>query len=130
MAFQAERVAQERDRANLEAERASKEAAAAKQVSEFLISLFKGSDPTEARGDSLTARQLLDRGAKRLETELSQQPELQAQLMLHRFPQSISDWGCTEIPIALRSERSTSGGSRSVNPTLGHSQRTWLLAML
>ena len=85
MAFQAERVAQERDRANLEAERASKEAAAAKQVSEFLISLFKGSDPTEARGDSLTARQLLDRGAKRLETELSQQPELQAQLMLHSF---------------------------------------------
>ena len=50
MALQARRVARERDRANAEARRANVEAAAARQVSDFLVGLFKVSDPDEARG--------------------------------------------------------------------------------
>jgi len=54
-AKRAEAVAQsERDRATLEAE-------TAKQVSDFLIGLFEISDPNETRGNTITAREILDR---------------------------------------------------------------------
>ena len=81
MAVQARRIARERDRANQEASRANREAAAATQVTDFLVSLFRVSDPSEARGASLTAREVLDRGAERLERELVDQPELRSRLM-------------------------------------------------
>lgn len=68
------RLANERDRAQLEAQKAA-------QVSAFLVDLFKVSDPSEARGRTITARELLDRGAQRLANELADQPEVQAQMM-------------------------------------------------
>jgi len=74
MTLQAVRIARERDRAN-------REAAAAKSVSEFLTGLFRVSDPSEARGNSITARQILDQGVKQVEAGLSGQPEVQARLM-------------------------------------------------
>jgi serine/threonine protein kinase len=74
MTVQAIRIARERDRAN-------REAAAAKSVSDFLIGLFRVSDPSEARGNSITAREILDKGGKQIETSLAGQPELQARLM-------------------------------------------------
>jgi len=80
MAAQARRIALERDRANLAAARANTEAATAKQVSEFLVGLFTVSDPSESRGNTLTARELLDRGADRIERDLAEQPEVQARL--------------------------------------------------
>ena len=80
-ALQARRIARERDRANQEARRANLEAAAATQVADFLVSLFRVSDPNEARGAALTARQVLDRGAERLNRELVDQPELRSRLM-------------------------------------------------
>ena len=80
-ALQARRIARERDRANQEASRANREAAAATQVTDFLVSLFRVSDPNEARGAALTAREVLDRGAERLNGELVDQPELRSRLM-------------------------------------------------
>jgi non-specific serine/threonine protein kinase/serine/threonine-protein kinase len=74
MLVQARRVARERDRASREAE-------AAKRVSDFLIGLFRVSDPAQARGNTITARELLDRGRTQIETELSGQPEVQARMM-------------------------------------------------
>jgi non-specific serine/threonine protein kinase/serine/threonine-protein kinase len=73
MAVQAQRIARERDRANREAE-------TARQISAFLVGLFKVSDPSEARGNTLTARELLDRGARDLDERLRDQPELQSRL--------------------------------------------------
>ena len=73
MTVQARRIAQERDRAN-------QEAATARKVSEFLAGLFKVSDPSEARGNTLTAREILDRGAHQLEESLRGQPQVQARL--------------------------------------------------
>ena len=70
---QAQRVARERDRANLEA-------ATAKQVSDFLVSLFQVADPSESRGSRLTAREILDRGSQRIEQTLKDQPDVQARL--------------------------------------------------
>jgi serine/threonine protein kinase/Tfp pilus assembly protein PilF len=57
------------------------EAETAQQVSDFLVELFHISDPSEARGNTITAREILDRGAERIEKELSEQPLIQARLM-------------------------------------------------
>ena len=74
MALQATRIAEERDRAN-------REAATATQVSDFLVGLFAVSDPSEARGNTLTAREILESGARRIEKNLAAQPEVQARVM-------------------------------------------------
>ena len=68
-------------RARREARRASQEAEAARQVSDFLVGLFKVSDPGEARGNSVTAREILDRGASKIASDLKDQPLVQAPLM-------------------------------------------------
>ncbi|HUU36608.1 MAG TPA: tetratricopeptide repeat protein [Candidatus Desulfaltia sp.] len=61
--------------------KALEEAATATRVSDFLVDLFKVSDPSEARGNTITAREILDRGAKKVEEELASQPAVQARLM-------------------------------------------------
>ncbi len=61
--------------------RAEAEAEAARQVSDFLVELFEVNDPSEARGNSITAREILDRGAERIEGELADQPALQGRMM-------------------------------------------------
>ncbi len=57
------------------------EAATARQVSDFVIGLFKVSDPGEARGNAITAREILDSGAARIRIDLANQPLVQARLM-------------------------------------------------
>ena len=61
--------------------RTREEAQTAQQVSDFLVELFRISDPSEAKGNAITAREILDRGAERIEAELSEQPLIQARLM-------------------------------------------------
>jgi eukaryotic-like serine/threonine-protein kinase len=67
MAVQARTIARERDRAE--------------RVSDFLVELFQVSDPGQARGNSITAREVLDRGADRLQKELANDPVTQARLL-------------------------------------------------
>ena len=74
LGVQAQRIARERDRANHEAE-------AARQVSDFLVGLFRVSDPDQARGNTVTAREILDRGASKIDQDLRTQPLVQARLM-------------------------------------------------
>ncbi len=50
--------------ASTQADIASREADAAQQVSDFLVNLFKVSDPSESLGNSITAREILDAGAR------------------------------------------------------------------
>jgi tetratricopeptide (TPR) repeat protein len=50
---------------------AKKEAAIATQVSDFLVDLFEISDPSEARGRTITAMEILDEGATRISTSLA-----------------------------------------------------------
>ena len=70
--------------ARLEAEKARKEAEGARQEAEqvalFLVGLFQVSDPGQALGRELTARQILDGGAKKLDTALEGQPLVLARL--------------------------------------------------
>lgn len=70
---QAQKLAQERDRVQTEAQKAN-------QVSEFVVRLFNMADPTSAPGDSVTVRSLLEKGVERADAELSDQPALQAEL--------------------------------------------------
>ncbi|MEM7585469.1 MAG: serine/threonine-protein kinase [Acidobacteriota bacterium] len=51
------------------------------EVTAFLTDLFQISDPDEARGNAVSAREILDRGAQRVATELNGQPEIQAAMM-------------------------------------------------
>ena len=74
MSFQARRIAEE-------AERANRAAATASRVSEFLVDLFKVSNPSPVRANSVTARDLLDRGAERVRVGLSNEPLVRAEMM-------------------------------------------------
>ncbi len=65
--MQSNRIALERDKAE--------------QVSKFLMEMFQSSDPNTAQGETITAREILDRGAKRIAQELQAQPEVQAAAM-------------------------------------------------
>ena len=61
--------------------RAEAEAETAKQTTKFLVDLFRISDPSEARGNTVTAREMLDKGATRIDKELAKQPAIQATLL-------------------------------------------------
>ena len=61
---------------------AKREAQSARDVAAFVTGLFKVSDPSEARGNSVTAREILDRGAERIKTDLASAPDVQARLMV------------------------------------------------
>ena len=67
--------------ATAEAQRARTEAVTVQQVSGFLVNLFKVSDPRHAQGNTVTAREILDKGAEKITAELKGQPEVQARLM-------------------------------------------------
>jgi eukaryotic-like serine/threonine-protein kinase len=66
-------VAQERDRARVEAAKAN-------EVTDFVLGLFEAGHPDQARGEVLTARMLLERGVERAE-ELGDQPAVQTDML-------------------------------------------------
>ncbi|MEM9555437.1 MAG: serine/threonine-protein kinase [Acidobacteriota bacterium] len=72
--WQAERARSEATRATAQAERAS-------AVTEFVVDLFELAEPDRSQGESLTVRQALDAGARRLEVELADQPAVRAELL-------------------------------------------------
>jgi non-specific serine/threonine protein kinase/serine/threonine-protein kinase len=74
MAVQAKRIAVERDRAE-------QEATTAQQVTDFLTGLFSVSAPSEARGNTITAREILDRGVEQIGEDLADQPIVQGRLL-------------------------------------------------
>ena len=71
----------QRAAAQREALRAEAEARTSKEATRFLVDLFKIFDPSEARGNTVTAREMMDKGAVRIESELAGQPAIQATLM-------------------------------------------------
>jgi len=59
---------------------ALQEAETARQVEEFLIELFQSVDPGRTRGEEITAREVLDRGAERIDRELQDEPLIKARV--------------------------------------------------
>jgi eukaryotic-like serine/threonine-protein kinase len=71
----------EQARAETAAVEARLAAATAEQVVAFMIDIFEVNYPSEARGNTVTAREVLDRGATRVSMQLADQPQVQARLM-------------------------------------------------
>ena len=69
------RITQERDRANRERDHASR-------ITDFMTGMFKVADPSEARGNSITAREILDKASNDIGIGLARDAEAQSQ-MLH-----------------------------------------------
>jgi tetratricopeptide (TPR) repeat protein len=67
MSIQNRRIAEERD--------------TAMEVSKFLEEIFMEPDPGNARGANITAREILEKGAARIATQLNERPAIQAMLM-------------------------------------------------
>jgi eukaryotic-like serine/threonine-protein kinase len=53
----------------------------AEREAQFLASIFNAATPEEAKGREVTARELLDQGAQRIESELASEPEAQATML-------------------------------------------------
>jgi len=66
-AVQLRRITRERDRAT--------------RITDFMTDMFKVSDPNKARGNSVTAREILDKASINMETGLAKDPEVQSQMM-------------------------------------------------
>ena len=79
--FQNIRIAQQRDAAEKAKLKAEAESQKAAKVTDFVVKLFETNDPAQSKGETLSARQILDRGAERLHKEFKDQPEVQAELM-------------------------------------------------
>jgi eukaryotic-like serine/threonine-protein kinase len=54
----------------------------ADRITDFLTNMFKVPAPSEARGNTVTAREILDRSSDEIERELEQDPVVRSQLML------------------------------------------------
>ncbi len=67
-AVQLRRITRERDRAN--------------RITDFMTGMFKVSDPGQARGNQVTAREILDKASSQIDSGLAQDPELQTQMMM------------------------------------------------
>jgi eukaryotic-like serine/threonine-protein kinase len=66
-AAQLHRITRERDRAT--------------RITDFMTNMFKVSDPSEMRGNTITVREILDKASGDIDTGLTKDPELQAQMM-------------------------------------------------
>jgi eukaryotic-like serine/threonine-protein kinase len=51
------------------------------RVTDFMTKMFKVSNPSQARGNTITAREILDKASKEIDTGLAKDPEVQAQMM-------------------------------------------------
>ncbi|MBX2797951.1 MAG: serine/threonine-protein kinase [Myxococcales bacterium] len=106
-------VAEQRDRAVAAEARATAEAETARRSLAFMVELFEVSDPNEAKGNTVTAREILDRGAQRIRGELTEAPEVRAALMdaIGRVYQSLGLWSEAEplLSEALTTRREVLG---------------------
>jgi eukaryotic-like serine/threonine-protein kinase len=73
-ALELQRIRSERDRATRERDRADR-------VTTFMTDMFQVSDPSVARGNSITAREILDKSANEIGSMLGSEPRVQADLL-------------------------------------------------
>ncbi len=76
----AQRAKQEEIAAQREALNARREAATYAHMMDFLVGMFGQDDPDEARGRKVTVKEVLDRGAARIEHELEAEPVVRARI--------------------------------------------------
>jgi eukaryotic-like serine/threonine-protein kinase len=79
--LQLRRITRERDRANRERDRANREGDRANRITDFMAGMFKVSDPGEARGNTVTVREILDKASNDMGAGLAKDPQVQSQMM-------------------------------------------------
>jgi tetratricopeptide (TPR) repeat protein len=70
-----------RNEADRQRAQAQADALTARKTTSFIVDLFKIYDPGETTGNEVKAREILDRGATRIHSELEGQPAVQATLL-------------------------------------------------
>ena len=82
IAFGTLAVVAQRARNDAEKQRALavRQSQTARRTADFMKSLFEVTDPSEARGNSITAREVLDRGVRQIEVQLKDAPQVRAEL--------------------------------------------------
>ncbi len=107
-AWQARVAARERDKALLEAKKAT-------EIKDFTLGLFQVSDPSESRGANITARDLLERGTERADRELAGQPAVRSEMLtlLSSVYYGLGDWARAEslATSSVSLARATQGGN-------------------
>jgi len=63
------------------AKRADLQRRTAEREKQFMADMFRSATPDVARGETITARTLLDRGAQRIDQELAAEPQIRASLL-------------------------------------------------
>jgi serine/threonine protein kinase len=79
--IQARRATRQAAVAIAERDRAEDEAMRRSRVATLMMDMFRLSDPTRTLGDTITAREILDQGTRRIETEFSDEPDIQGELL-------------------------------------------------
>jgi hypothetical protein len=83
-AIELRRIRRERDRAD--------------RVTKFMTGMFKVSNPSEARGNAVTAREILDKSSKDIDTSLRKDPELD---IVRRLGAAAALFVCPLVPFTL-----------------------------
>jgi hypothetical protein len=128
--FELHRTEQERDRANLERDRASRERDRATRITDFMTNMFRVSDPSEARGNSVTAREILDKAATEMASGLAHDADAQSQ-MLYVMASTYLNLGLYARAHALAERalqaRETLYGARDPSTLESMAQLGWIL---
>ena len=129
MSYQSWRINRQAARITEEAERANRESASATEVSDFLIRLFQVSNPGQGRGETVTARELLDKAATDIQGRLEDQPIVKARL-LHTLAQVHEALGLYQQaqPLAAQGLRLRQAHLAADDPAIAQSQERlgWL----
>ncbi|VUD65004.1 Serine/threonine-protein kinase PknB [Thalassocella blandensis] len=121
--YQQNRVIQERDMAIQERNKF-------KQTQDFLIDLFKNSEPGEARGNTITAREILDKGVQEIQSSLDQQPQTKSELLM-TMGNVYQELGLYDVALPLLEQaleiRQSSKLFNPIDVAKGHSELAWSL---
>ena len=106
---------------------ANDQRAKAEAVADFLVDIFETNHPDKALGETITARQLLEEGARRVEEVDDERPEVRSMLLdtigLAYFKLGLYERAEPLLVGALEARRRGSGGdgvSRELATSLGH----------
>jgi len=87
----------------LQAREKTREVEVSREVTQFLVGLFGGADPTLSRGTALTAQDLLEQGTERLRSDVHMESSVRARL-LHTVAATYVALGLYDRALPLASE--------------------------
>ena len=116
-AVELKRITRERDRAD--------------RITKFMTGMFRISDPNEAKGNSITVREMLDKASKEIDTGLATDPQLRAQ-MLNTMGHVYINLGLWKQarPLLERSIEAQSPGKRATDATTLNSMSLLSFALM